>query len=127
MLEDPRTLYPPPLDPGRPRQAAPRLSSPMEPEPDRDEESSVGKGALAHRVALITGADFRTGRAVSWMMRARRRAIAAVSHMKPALVHASAKGAIASFTIVPSNLRASDAGSDMRAALVPVTCGTPTF
>ena len=64
MTVDPRTRYPRPPFPTQP-QSAPGSSARMEPEPSYGEDSYVGSGKLAGRVALITGADSGIGRAVA--------------------------------------------------------------
>ena len=64
-MNDPRTAYPQPPFPGRQQQPEPGLTSQMDPKPDHGEESYVGKGVLAGRVALITGGDSGIGRAVA--------------------------------------------------------------
>ncbi len=64
-MSDPRTLYPQPPFLGGQQQPAPGLTSQMDPKPDHGEDSYVGKGALAGRVALITGGDSGIGRAVA--------------------------------------------------------------
>ena len=64
MTVDPRTRYPRPPFPAQP-QSAPGSSARMEPEPSYGEDSYVGSGKLAGRVALITGADSGIGRAVA--------------------------------------------------------------
>ena len=63
MATDPRASDQP--FPGDQQQAAPGLTSRMTPAPDHGEESYVGKGLLAGRVALITGGDSGIGRAVA--------------------------------------------------------------
>ncbi len=61
---DPRSAYPREF-PGEQQQPAPGLSAEMNPKPDHGEESYVGKGLLAGKVALITGGDSGIGRAVA--------------------------------------------------------------
>ncbi len=64
MAIDPRNRYPrPPFDTAP--QTAPGSSARMSPEPVYGEDSYVGSGKLAGRVALITGADSGIGRAVA--------------------------------------------------------------
>ena len=63
-MQDPRTLHPQEF-PGEQQQAAPGLSSKMNPAPDHGEHSYVGKGLLTGQVALITGGDSGIGRAVA--------------------------------------------------------------
>src|SRR3954463_7194622 len=56
--------YPrPPFD--TPAQAYPGSTGGMKPVPDHGEDSYVGSGRLAGKVALITGADRGIGRAVA--------------------------------------------------------------
>ena len=57
MNDDPRTSQPRPGFPGDQQQPAPGLTSKVTPRPDHGEDSYVGKGLLAGRVALITGGD----------------------------------------------------------------------
>ena len=57
MNDDPRTAQPRPGFPGDQQQPAPGLTSKVTPRPDHGEDSYVGKGLLACRVALITGGD----------------------------------------------------------------------
>jgi NAD(P)-dependent dehydrogenase (short-subunit alcohol dehydrogenase family) len=47
------------------QQTAPGVTDEMTPRPDHGEESYVGSGRLAHKVAVITGADSGIGRAVA--------------------------------------------------------------
>ena len=63
-MQDPRTAHPKSF-PGDQQQAAPGLSSKMDPAPDHGEHSYVGKGLLTGQVALITGGDSGIGRAVA--------------------------------------------------------------
>lgn len=64
MLRNPLTLYKqPPFEPQP--QAFPGSSQRMSPEPDHGESSYEGRGRLAGRKALITGADSGIGRAVA--------------------------------------------------------------
>ncbi len=65
MINDPREAGPRPSFPGDQQQPRPGLTSAMTPAPDHGEESYVGKGLLAGRVALITGGDSGIGRAVA--------------------------------------------------------------
>ncbi|MDT7952199.1 MAG: SDR family oxidoreductase [Acetobacteraceae bacterium] len=61
---DPREAYPSSF-PAEQQQPAPGLSAEMDPKPDHGEQSYVGKGLLAGKVALITGGDSGIGRAVA--------------------------------------------------------------
>ena len=63
MASDPRASQQP--FPGDQQQPAPGLTSKMAPTPDHGEDSYVGKGLLAGRMALITGGDSGIGRAVA--------------------------------------------------------------
>ena len=63
-MQDPRTAQPKSF-PGDQQQAAPGLSSKMDPPPDHGEHSYVGKGLLTGQAALITGGDSGIGRAVA--------------------------------------------------------------
>ena len=65
MPSDPRTAGATLPYPGDQQQPAPGLTSKMDPAPDHGEDSYVGKGLLAGRVALITGGDSGIGRAVA--------------------------------------------------------------
>jgi NAD(P)-dependent dehydrogenase (short-subunit alcohol dehydrogenase family) len=65
MPDDPRTLHPQPPLSGEQQQVSPGLTSKMRPAPDHGENSYVGKGLLAGKVALITGGDSGIGRAVA--------------------------------------------------------------
>jgi NAD(P)-dependent dehydrogenase (short-subunit alcohol dehydrogenase family) len=62
--QDPRRQYPAPPFPRQP-QTAPGSVSQMDPKPDHGETSYQGKGRLAGRKALITGADSGIGRAAA--------------------------------------------------------------
>jgi len=63
-LQDPTGLYAKPPFP-RQSQPWPGLASRMQPRPDHGETSYVGRGRLAGRKALVTGADSGIGRAVA--------------------------------------------------------------
>lgn len=58
------TDYPKPPFPAQ-AQAVPGAQSKMQPYPDCGEQSYVGSGRLAGKIALITGADSGIGRAVA--------------------------------------------------------------
>lgn len=64
MSDDPREHRPTSF-PDEPQQPRPGLTSAMRTKPDHGEESYVGKGLLAGKVALITGGDSGIGRAVA--------------------------------------------------------------
>ena len=64
MSDDPHDGQPTSF-PGEPQQPRPGLTTAMRTKPDHGEESYVGKGLLAGKVALITGGDSGIGRAVA--------------------------------------------------------------
>jgi hypothetical protein len=64
MTDDPRTSQPTNF-PDEPQQPRPGLTADMKTKPDHGEDSYVGKGLLAGRVALVTGGDSGIGRAVA--------------------------------------------------------------
>ena len=64
MSDDPRTIHGQPAA-GEQPQPRPGLEARMRDKPDHGEESYVGKGLLAGKVALITGGDSGIGRAVA--------------------------------------------------------------
>ncbi len=64
ILQDPVTKYPQPKF-DKQTQSEPGLAQKMRPKPDHGEDSYEGKGRLAGRKALITGADSGIGRATA--------------------------------------------------------------
>ncbi|MBY9063647.1 SDR family oxidoreductase [Sphingomonas yunnanensis] len=64
MSDDPRDRQPTSFS-DEPQQPRPGLTTAMRTKPDHGEESYVGKGLLAGKVALITGGDSGIGRAVA--------------------------------------------------------------
>jgi len=64
MAIDPKANYPQPPQPAQ-RQSMPGKTQGMDPKPDHGEESYIGHGRLADKVAILTGADSGIGRAVA--------------------------------------------------------------
>lgn len=62
--QDPRSQHPKPPFPQTP-QAAPGSEAEMSPKADHGEQSYVGSGKLANRVAVVTGGDSGIGKAVA--------------------------------------------------------------